>query len=92
MIVVKVELWPKGDGNRSKELGRAYIANTGTGSKNRADYKVAVCRKGTKTCPWTGKTKAIREGTVTNYPRLSYNMWRLIIRSLLSAFPEEQPK
>ncbi len=91
MIVIKIELWPKGDGLRCRELGRAYIANVG-GTQKRGNYQVAVCRKGSTSCPLTGKTKAAREGIVENYPRLSYNVWRLIIRSLLSAFPEETTK
>lgn len=30
-----------------------------------------------------------RLGEVQNYPRLAYNMWRLVIRALRSCFPEE---
>lgn len=88
MIVVKVELWPRGDGSKAKEIGRTYIANIG-GDQRVGDYQVAVCRKGTTKCPLIGETKAARKGYVEGYPRKSYNMWRLIIRSLLSAFPEE---
>lgn len=89
MLVIKIELWPKGDGSKARELGRTYIANTGTGTVKRSDYKVAVCRKGSKKCPWFGKVKAVRTGEVKNYPRQSYSVWRLITRALLSAFPEE---
>jgi hypothetical protein len=90
MIVVKVELWPYGDRSKAKELGRTYIANVG-GSLTRGNYEVAVCKKGTTECPLVSdKIKAARTGEIKNYPRLTYNMWRLIIRSLLSAFPEEK--
>lgn len=37
-----------------------------------------------------GRPKAARTGHVGDYPRLSYNVWRLIIRALRSAFPEEK--
>jgi hypothetical protein len=30
-----------------------------------------------------------RVGLVSDYPRLAYNVWRLVIRSLRSCFPEE---
>jgi len=94
MIVVKIELWPKGDANRAKELGRIYIANTGgLKTDKKGDYKVAVCRKGSTKCPMpvNGKAaiKAARLGEVKNFPRKSYSVWRLISRALLSAFPEE---
>jgi hypothetical protein len=92
MICVKVEMWPLGSEHRKYELGRAYIANVG-GDSTRGDYDVAVCRRGTTDVPGfiTGQPtpKATRTGNVTRYPRLAYNMWRLIIRALRSAFPEE---
>ena len=90
MLVVKIEMWPYGDGSKAREIGRTYIANVGGNSK-KGDYEVAVCRRGTTECPFsTDDIKASRTGQVTNYPRLSYNVWRLIVRSLRSAFPEEK--
>jgi len=89
MIVVKIELWPKGDSQKAREIGRSYIANVG-GNMKKGDYEIAVCRRGSKRCPWFGETKAVRQGTIKNFPRLSYNVWRLVTRALLSAFPEEK--
>ncbi len=92
MIVVKIELWPKGEESLKKELGRTYIHNCG-GTDKKGDYKVRVCRKGDfepdREKIVDGKN-CTRLGEVFNYPRKSYNVWRLIIRSLLSAFPEEK--
>ena len=83
MIVVKIELWPKGIAERKKELGRMLIDNRGVadGGK-RGDYRVRVLRKGTD--------KTLREGKVLNFPRLSYNIWRLVYRALKDTFPEEK--
>lgn len=95
MIVVKLEMWPHGDEGRAYTLGRTYIANVG-GDTKRGDYRVAVCRKGETACPWPhGDVEAAgppptRTGEVRGYPRLSYNVWRLIARALLAAFPEEK--
>lgn len=92
MLVVKIELWPRGDRTKSREIGRTYIANVSGGGK-RADYEVAVCRKGSNKCPLVPNRpaiKAARRGEVKDYPRLSYNVWRLVIRALKSAFPEEK--
>lgn len=93
MLVVKIEMWPGGDGRKAREIGRTYIANRG-GTDERGDYEAAVCRRGTTQIPqdWTCchlDPKATRTGWVEDYPRLSYNVWRLIIRSLRACFPEE---
>lgn len=82
MIVVKIELWPMGIKSRKRELGRMLIDNQG-GSATRGDYRVRVLRKGSE-------TKVLRLGEVKNYPRESYNIWRLICRALKSTFPEEK--
>lgn len=87
MIIVKVELHSAINGT-IKELGRMHISNRGDiQDPMRGNYDVTVCRKGDTT-----GAKPTRTGEVLNYPRLSYNMWRLITRALLSAFPEESKK
>lgn len=93
MITIKIELWPHGDEKRRKEIGRMYIANVG-GDAQRGEYDVAVCRRGTVSVPKPLDPEGpspTRQGHVSNYPRLAYNVWRLITRALLSAFPEERP-
>lgn len=94
MIVIKLEMWPHGDEHRKYDLGRAYVWNRGDVSDpNRANYGIAVARKSAIRSPYrdvvTGG-KASRTGKVDDYPRLSYSVWRLIIRALTSCFPEEQ--
>lgn len=99
MIVVRIELWPGGAEDKLREIGRMYIANVG-GTQERGDYTVAVCRKGSEKVPaelWQGagrdapegSPKATRAGSVRDYPRLAYNVWRLVCRALASCFPEE---
>ncbi|GAF80423.1 unnamed protein product [marine sediment metagenome] len=82
MIVVKIELWPCGFESRKREIGRMLIDNQG-GTAKRGNYRVRVLRKGSE-------DKVLREGEVTNYPRQSYNVWRLVCRALKSTFHEEQ--
>lgn len=98
MIVVKIELWPVGREDRAREIGRMYVANIG-GDRARGDYKVAVCRRGQHACPWphgldadAQKTRPAptRTAVVRDYPRRSYTVWRLILRALRGAFPEER--
>ncbi len=90
MIVVKIELWPLGSEERRREIGRMYIANDGSGTQVRGNYKAVVCRRGTTENPLRGRVRAVREGHVENYPRKSANVWKLIMRCLRSAFPEEK--
>jgi hypothetical protein len=95
VIVVKIELWSAIDPSRSKEIGRMYIANADTHGDDltRGDYDVAVCRRGTTRVPAPvapSGPKATRSGRVVGYPRLAYNVWRLISRALIEAFPEER--
>ena len=95
MLVVKIELWPGGfeDHPRKAEIGRMYIANDGEGTVERGNYTAAVCRRGSTTVPQPLSEvgpRATRVGLVKDYPRLAYNVWRLIARALRSAFPEEK--
>lgn len=83
--------------HKTTEIGRMYIANDGEGAKDRGNYNVAVCRRGTTVLPldldrnlFSKAPTATRKGRVENYPRLAYNVWRLITRACLSAFPEER--
>jgi hypothetical protein len=95
MIVIKLEMWPHGDESKAYELGRTYIANVG-GTPERGDYRAAVCRKGKSNIPWGRDSEGnpnpppTRIGHVHDYPRQSYNVWRLVIRALLDCFPEER--
>lgn len=92
MIVVKIEMWPLGDESKKRELGRTYIYNAG-GDRKRGDYEARVCRKGktdyTLNELHTGEGFT-RTGRVENYPRLSYNVWRLVLKALRACFPEEK--
>jgi hypothetical protein len=91
MIKVTIELISAISGETS-EIGRMYIANTDEGTTELSDYDVGVCRRGTTKVPAEvgGVARSARSGKVLQYPRLAYNVWRLIARAVLSAFPEEQ--
>ena len=88
MIVVSIELQSAITG-KIKTLGRMIIGNTG-GTGKRGDYTVRVGNKKDVNDLAKVFNKPQREGTVKDYPRLSYNVWRLISRAILAAFPEER--
>ena len=81
MIVIKIELWPKGNADKSKEIGRAYLWNDGSGTKNVGHYKGKVMRRGSQ--------KIWKEGTVKNFPRLRLKVWNLVYRFLDNILKEE---
>jgi len=41
MVVVKIEMWPKGDKNHKRDLATIAISNVG-GDHNEASYKYAI--------------------------------------------------
>lgn len=82
MIVVKVELWPKGDESRKEEIGRMTISNdvtTTLRSPDRGSYNVKLMRRGTA-------DKVQKTTRVEDYPRRSYPVWVLIKRALDSLY------
>lgn len=89
MIVVRIELVSARTG-RISEIGRMYIANDETGDARRSNYDAKVCRRGSFDYDGWENVRATREGRVENYPSAAYNVWRLVIRALKSAFPEER--
>lgn len=93
MLVLRLELWSARTKKRT-ELGRCFIALCDlTEDRKRGDYDVVVNKRGVMDVPQPMSPKGPkpwRQGEVKNYPRLSYNMWRLVIRALRSTFPEEK--
>jgi hypothetical protein len=90
MIVVRVEL----HGAVSKRvtlLGAMVIANDGSSQvAGRGNYDVRVARKTDAADLGKALRDPLRRGRVERYPRLSYNVWRLVLRALAAAFPEER--
>lgn len=82
MIIVKIELHSAITG-LATEIGRMKIYNDGTGTDRRGNYDIVVLKR-------RSEYLVQRLGRVEDYPRRSYNVWRLIARAILSAFPEEQ--
>ncbi len=94
MIVVRIELHSAVTG-KVTEIGKMLIANRG-GNAHRGDYAARVLRRQEIALDLDAEFREweqepfTREGTVFDYPRLSYNVWRLVSRALRSAFPEEK--
>lgn len=88
MLVLKLELHSAVTGEVT-EVGRTLIYNVG-GTEDRGDYAVKVGRKARRFSNRKVHEKPLRTGEVKDYPRMTYNVWRLVIRALMDAFPEER--
>lgn len=81
MIYVRIELWPHGFESEAKVLGRAYIANDGTGTEKRGNYDVILL----------GKTaKSAKRLKVGDFPRKSYTAWKLLYLALDKIYGEKK--
>jgi hypothetical protein len=83
--------------HRTTQIGCMYLANDGDKSDGTGgrlgDYLVGVCRRGSEAVPAPVNPdgqKPTRSGRVRDYPRNSYNVWRLIGRAIFASFPEER--
>lgn len=88
MIVVKIELHSAVT-KKVTLLGSMIIDNIG-GTRERGDYRVRVASKATCANLSLVAANPLRTGEVKDYPRLAYNVWRLVFRALKSTFPEEK--
>lgn len=74
MIVVKVELWPRGYRDSARSLGELHIWNDGTGTEKRGNYKAQLYGKKLKKM---GKNVELKD-----WPRKSKNVWDLVLEML----------
>lgn len=90
MLVLTLELHSARTGKKTV-LGRAIIDNVATTTDGRlADYDVRVGRKTDALDLVKVFQRPLRKGRVFNHPRLSQNVWRLVLKSLAAAFPEQK--
>jgi hypothetical protein len=84
MLVVKLELHSAVTG-QTTEIGRCVIMHDDDVSNpDIGNYDVVVNSNAYST---NGALQ--RTGKVKDYPRRTLNVWRLVLRALKSAFPEE---
>ena len=88
MIVVKIELHSAVT-KQITLLGSMIIDNIG-GTNTKGNYRVRVGRKTDAENLNQIAQNPLRIGEVNDYPRLAYNVWRLVFRALKSTFPEEK--
>lgn len=83
MIYVKVELWPLGDKEKAKPLGELLIANDGTGTLTRGNYRAVIKNS---------VGRLTRRGEVKDFPRKRLNVFDLMYRMLKVMVGERNEK
>ena len=94
MIVFQAKLWPYGRKEEEINLGTAFVANVGTGTDTRGDYKVLACscmdellesldeENMTMAINRRGDRGVWKKGTIENFPRKKFGVWDLMYRGL----------
>ena len=77
MIVLKIEMWPRGEEAKAYLLGSAHIWNDATGTASTGNYGFKLFRK---------DGRQYREGVITNFPRKRLLVWDLLFRALCQHF------
>lgn len=83
MIVIKLELWPKGDENRKRDLGSAHIIHQEMADDHHANYLVKLL-KGTEYSKHPG---TLYKSTIVNRFKRQLGPWLLIQTALNQIFP-----
>jgi hypothetical protein len=79
MIVLKIEMWPRGEEARAYPLGSARIWNNATGTASIGNYGFKLFRK---------DGRQYKEGVITKFPRKRLLVWDLLFRILHLQFAE----
>lgn len=92
MLVIKIEMWPRGDHTRARSLGVATIENVG-GTVKEANYlarlfkapeysSVAETRPLPEMLTRPTSRETWRKGSVERFPRARLGPWDLLFRAL----------
>ena len=75
MIEVVATLYPRGDRTKPREIGRATLANDGSGTASRGNYSATFGHKG----------RLWKTSEVKGFHRQSKNVWHLLYECLHQA-------
>lgn len=88
MIVVRIEMWPKGDRKRARLLGLVNIINDGTaGNGDIGHYDVGVATKRALRAMEAGKDPApfIKQGRIDDWKRKARTIYALVGQAIKAA-------
>ena len=90
MIVIRIELWPKGDKGMARLLGEGHIANVG-GDLDYGNYRVSLLRS-PEYAKASNVGKPWRRGEVSHFPRRRLGPWDLLLRALVATVGARNPR
>ena len=79
MIVCKIEMWPKGDATKAREIGRVLIVNIG-GTATSGEYAIEI----PKSAEYAKSKGTWRRGRVHMFPRVRLGPIDLLLRALIA--------
>lgn len=85
MIVVKIELWPRGNEDNKRQIGEIRTANDATGTNSRGNYDGMLFTKHRNPRVW-------KRGRVVDFPRQRMNVYDLLLQILRSAIGDRNPE
>ena len=86
MIVIKIELWPKGDPKRAVRLSEGYIWNDGSGTAAVGNYKFRLFRVSRTAVGEAPNNPATwKLGEFKGHPRGRKSVWHLLLSVLKTA-------
>lgn len=85
MIRVTIELIPRGDESKKKNLGVVEIANDGEGTQTHGNYMVRLAKFGKPTHTWI-------KGVVNNFPRKTKGPYDLLLQALIATVGHRNQK
>lgn len=80
MVIVRIELWPQGDPEKSRLLGVAKIANDNTGDEKRGNYDVHLSHAG----KYIQRKSIWKRGRVENHKR-TLSPYHLVYKAFKNA-------
>jgi len=81
MVVVTVEMWPKGNRKKKYLLAEAVITNDGKGTKSVASYDCIILDR---------RGKKVRRVRIEGFQRLRASVWTLIMRMVQQVYGERR--
>jgi hypothetical protein len=84
MIVIRVELWRKGNPHDVQVLGVAKLRNVGDGTERVGNYRATF---------YGGRSGRVvqQRVAVSGFPRLRLTVWDLVYRALREAYGRRNP-
>lgn len=84
MIVVNIEMWPKGDESKKRPIGRIVIINEGSGDVHNGNYN-AILEKTAEYAAPENVGKAWKRVTVEGFDRIRRGPYDLLYQVLKKA-------